>query len=207
MEAFLGSVTFLFVVLNPFFLSVYLLDLIDEMDLKSFTRVLLRGALISTLVFIGVAWGGDWIFQQILHVRFAAFLIFGGIVFLLIGLMFVFQGPQSLNQLRGNPEHVAGSIAMPFMIGPGTISASILAGKDNGMLCSALAILLAVGGVVAVVIGLKFALDFVKKRNEKLVARYVEVMGRVMALVVGTLAIELILQGIERWWEGFSATM
>jgi small neutral amino acid transporter SnatA (MarC family) len=31
------------------------------------------------------------------------------------------------------------------------------------------------------------------------VQRYVEVAGRVMALVVGTFAIEMIMQGVQAW--------
>jgi multiple antibiotic resistance protein len=30
--------------------------------------------------------------------------------------------------MRGAPEHLAGTIAMPFMIGPGTISAAVVTG-------------------------------------------------------------------------------
>ena len=64
---------------------------------------------------------------------------------MLIGLQFIFKGPGALRSIRGNPEHIAGSVALPIMIGPGTISASILAG-------SRLAPGLAVAGIAFAVI-------------------------------------------------------
>lgn len=39
--------------------------------------------------------------------------------------------------------------------------------------------------------------DPLQKRNERLLNRYVEVVGRVVALFTGTYAIEMIARGIE----------
>ena len=48
-------------------------------------------------------------------------------------------------------------------------------------------------------IGLKKVHDIVRTRNEPLIERYVEVAGRIVALVVGTYAIEMIMQGASVW--------
>jgi multiple antibiotic resistance protein len=50
-----------------------------------------------------------------------------------------------------------------------------------------------------VVLTLKRFHDFVKPRNEGLVQRYIEIAGRVTALVVGTFAIEMIMLGAGTW--------
>jgi hypothetical protein len=50
-------------------------------------------------------------------------------------------------------------------------------------------------------LGLKGTHDFVRTRNEPLIERYVEVAGRVVALVVGTYSIEMIMQGLSFWVE------
>jgi multiple antibiotic resistance protein len=199
MEDFVRSATLMFVLLNPFMMSIYLIDLIQELDWKTFNRVLIRGALISLSVFVACAWIGDAIFTRVLQARFASFLIFGGLVFLIIGLRFVFQGSETLKGLRGSPEHLGGSIAMPFMIGPGTVSASILAGTRLNPVPAALSIMLALGSVVLALILLKWLHDFVKQRNERLIQRYLEITGRITALIIGTFAVEMILQGIEAW--------
>src|SRR5690606_6360041 len=125
---FLESMSLMIVLLNPFLMSIYLLDLIESLDDRVFMATLARGAAIATAVFCAFAAGGDAIFSDFLQVRFASFLIFGGVLFMLIGLRFALQGTATLVQLRGAPEHIAGSIAMPFMVGPGTVSASVMAG-------------------------------------------------------------------------------
>ena len=92
----------LFVLLNPFLLAIYLLNLVRELDLKTFARVVSAGAFIASAVFFPFAWLGDAIFTNVLQARFAAFLIFGGIVFLIIGLRFVFEGPHAIEMLAAD---------------------------------------------------------------------------------------------------------
>ena len=189
----------LFVLLNPFLLSVYLLDLIQDLDLRTFGRVLARASVISGVVFVVFAWAGDAVFSQVLQVRFCAFQVFGGIVFLVIAIRFVLVGSQAITSLRGSAEHLAGSIAMPFMIGPGTVSASVLAGTRLPIWLAALTIFAALLTTVFAVILLKTVHDLIHTRNKGLVERYVEIVGRISALVIGTIAIEMILQGIDSW--------
>lgn len=200
-QVFISSLMLLLMLLNPFLLILYLVDLVQDLDSGEFRRVMFRAGLISSAVFSAFALLGDVIFEDLLQARFASFQIFGGIVFLLIGIQFVFIGPGALRTMRGAPEHIAGSIAMPIMIGPGTVSASILAGSRLPPLQAVAGIFLTVLVTVAVVLLLKWLHDFVKPRNEKLIERYVEVMGRVTALVVGTYSIEMIMQGLASWLE------
>ena len=115
--AIVKSATLLLVLLNPFLLAVYLLGIIRDLKLAAFSWVMFRAAVISGIVFVCFAWLGDYIFADVLQVRFSSFLVFGGIVFLISGIRFVFQGPEAVELLRGSPEHIAGAVAMPFMIG------------------------------------------------------------------------------------------
>jgi len=198
-QDFISSILLLLMLLNPFLLIIYLLDLVQDLEAADFRRVLVRAGLISTSVFSVFALLGDVIFEELLQARFASFQIFGGVIFLLIGIQFVFTGPGALRKTRGDPEHIAGSIAMPIMIGPGTVSASILAGGSQPGYLAVVGIGCAVALTVGVMLLLKRLHDFVKPRNEKLIERYVEVMGRITALVVGTYAIEMIMQGAISW--------
>lgn len=199
MDSFTKSFLLLFMLLNPFLLIIYLVDLVQEMEFRDFSRVVKRAGWISSGIFIGFALLGELIFKNLLQAQFASFQIFGGIIFLVIGMQFVFKGPDAIKSLRGKPEHIAGAIAMPIMIGPGTVSASILAGEQLQPLWAIASILLAVGLVVIIMIGLKKLHDIVRTRNEPLIERYVEVAGRVVALVIGTYSIEMIMQGLSHW--------
>jgi hypothetical protein len=50
-RVFIDSTLLLFVLHNPFLLSIYLLNLIQELDRKTFLAALLQGTLISAVVF------------------------------------------------------------------------------------------------------------------------------------------------------------
>lgn len=196
---FLRSSILLFVILNPFLMTIYLIPIAQKLSPSAFRRVLANGALTSLVVFVGFAFTGDRVFTDVLQVRFGAFLIFGGLVFLIISLRFVLVGPDAIEQLYGKPAHVSGAIAMPFMIGPGTVSASILAGARLPPLLAALAILAGLGATVGCVLALRKILDSLRSRHEVLVERYVDVVGRVSAVIMGTIAVQMGLNGIDLW--------
>ena len=199
MSDFIQSSALLFILLNPFLLVVYMIDVFAKLPPATFRGVVFRAGIISSIVFSAAALLGDVLFRDILQAQFASFQVFGGIVFLLIALRFVFEGNSAIAMLRGESQHLAGAIAMPVMIGPGTIGASILIGKRLTQLNAVMAVFAAVLVSVAVIVLLKYLHDYVRERNERLVGRYIEIAGRVTALVVGTFAIEMIMRGIEGW--------
>lgn len=198
-EPFYRSVILLFALLNPFLMSIYLLDLIQNLEWKRFRGGLSGGALISTGVFISFAVMGDFFFSDLLQVRFASFLIFGGLVFLMIGLKFMLQGSEAIGGLRGDDGNIAETVAVPFMIGPGTISASVLIGSRLESLPAIGSICLAMILTVMSLLLLKRLYDFIRERNEEIVSRYVSIAGRVSGLIIGTFAVEMVLQGIDSW--------
>lgn len=203
MTEYLRSAALLLVLLNPFLVIVYLVDLVEKLDRRQFNRVLVRAGLISTAVFWCFAVLGDAIFSSLIQAKFASFQVFGGIVFLLIGLQFVFRGPKAIEILQGESQHIAGAVAMPVMIGPGTISASVVIGQRHSPLIAISIIVLTVIASVLVMMGLKKLHDFVRPRNEQLVQRYIEIAGRITALFVGTVAVDMIMQGLGSWMQGF----
>ncbi len=195
----LRAVGLLVMLLNPFLLIVYLVDIVQKVNTRLFARILIRAGFISSAVFVLFAIGGDFIFNFLLQAKFESLQIFGGVILLIIGIQFVFKGNSAIEGLRGDPEHIAGSLAMPIMIGPGTISASMITGKELSALYASMAILLALVFTILIMIGLKMTYDYVIPRKEKLVERYIEITGRITALVVGTYAIDLIMQGLKGW--------
>ena len=121
----------------------------------------------------------------------------------MIGLQFAFKGTSAIEVLRGKSQHLVGAIAMPVLIGPGTLSASVVIGKRLEPLVACCAILLAVGISVSLMLLLKQLHDHVNATREELVQRYIEIAGRVTALYVGTVSIEMIMQGLQTWAQKF----
>lgn len=201
MSDFLRSILLLLVLLNPFLVIVYLIDIVEKLDQSLFQKVLIRAGLISSIVFCCFAILGDTIFTGVFNIRFASFQIFGGVIFLIIGIQFVFKGPAAIQILRGESKHIAGAIAMPILIGPGTISASVVIGKRNDMFYSCIAIIIAVIVCIMTILLLKLIHDLIRKKREELIQRYFDIAGRITALFVGSLAIEMIILGIQSWVE------
>lgn len=199
---FAKSVLLIFILLNPFILSVYLNELLRRLSFSEFAGQVIRAGVISLVVFMLFAWAGDSIFEDVLQVSFAAFLVFGGITFLVVGIRLILGAKRPISALDPESGEAYGAIAMPFIVGPGTISAAVFAGSALELPSAAMAITLGLGGAIAAILVIKWLHDFVRTRNERLVERYTEVAGRVTALFTGTFAIELIFTGLERWLSG-----
>lgn len=203
MTDFARSTTLLLVLLNPFLVVIYLTDVLQKLHRRQFGLVLLRAGLIASAVFCCFAIVGDAMFKTVVQAHFASFQIFGGIVFLLIGLQFVFRGPGAIEILRGESEHLAGAIAMPVLIGPGTVSASVVLGQRHEPLVACAAVVTAVAICLATMALLKSLYDYVRPRREALIQRYIEIAGRITALFVGTIAVEMVMQGVRAWAKKF----
>lgn len=202
---FAKSVLLIFILLNPFILSVYLEQVIRALSLREFSRQMIRAGVISLVVFLLFAWGGEAVFQDVMQVSFAAFLVFGGIIFLVVGIRLILGVKHPLQALDPESGEVSGAIAMPFIVGPGTISAAVFAGSELKMTQAFTAITLGLGLAIGAMLIIKWLHDYVRTRNERLVTRYTEVAGRVTALFTGTFAIELIFTGMERWLAALAA--
>ncbi|MDT8398417.1 MAG: MarC family protein [Pseudomonadales bacterium] len=199
MELFSQSLLLIFVLLNPFIMSIYLITLVKGVDLGSFTRLMVRAGLISYLIFFLFAWLGEVIFDSVLQIRFLAFMIFGGLTFLIIGTRLILGIGPPVAAINPQSREIVGAIAMPFIVGPGTISASVIAGTELGIVQAALAIALGLAAAIAAMILFKKVHDYVQTRHERYVERYVEIAGRITALFTGSFAVDMILKGIERW--------
>lgn len=193
----------LFVLLNPFLVIIYLVDIVQKLDLRRFSLILARAGLISTLVFCCFVLLGDAVFSYLVRAEFASFQIFGGVVFLIIGIQFVLKGNTAIEVLRGESDHLAGAIAMPILIGPGTISASVIVGNRLNTLPAILSIITAVWISISIMIVLKYIHDKVRPVKEPLIERYIEITGRITALFVGTVSVEMIMRGLKEWYKQF----
>ncbi|MCG9483426.1 MarC family protein [Acinetobacter pittii] len=195
---FISTFILFFSLLNPFLMSIYMIGLIRHTETRVFNKALIQGGLIAYVVFLLFAWGGEAIFNRYLNVRFESFLIFGGLIFLVIGYRYVFQGADTIGEMRGAPEHLAGTVAMPFMIGPGTISAAVVTGMSMSLLEAAIVIALVLILSCSVLIAMKFSHDHLRYSHAKYIDRYFDIVGRLAALLIGTIAVDMIVNGVTR---------
>ncbi|MBU3847331.1 MAG: MarC family protein [Candidatus Acinetobacter avistercoris] len=192
----LHSFALFFSLLNPFLMSIYMLGIIRNSDAKTFNMALIQGSLISLVVFIIFAKTGEAFFNDVLHVRFESFQIFGGIIFLVIGYRYVFEGADTIGVMRGAPNHLAGTIAMPFMIGPGTISAAVITGVRLSLMETIIVIFITLFLTCSILILMKYAHDHLQHKYSNYIDLYVDIVGRLAALLIGTIAIDMIVTGV-----------
>ena len=187
------------VLLNPFLIIVYLIDIVKKKSRELFLKILIRAGVISFFAFSMFALLGDSIFKDVFNASFASFQIFGGIVFLITGLQFIFKGGASIETLRGESKHVAGAIAMPIFIGPGTISYSVIIGERLDKISAVVAIAITLILCVFIIYVLKWIHDKIQSTKEELIEQYIDIAGRVIAFLLGTISIELIMNGTGYW--------
>ncbi len=204
MDEMISSITMLLVLLNPFLIIVYLIDIVKKKSKAIFIRVMIRAGIISSIVFCSFALLGDTIFKSVFNASFASFQIFGGVIFLLTGIQFVFKGGSSIESLRGESKYVAGAIAMPIFIGPGTVSYSVFIGERLSKVNAVIAILCAVTLCVSIILLLKTVHDRIQKQKEELIEQYIDIAGRIIAFLIGTVSIELIMNGLGYWMKNLS---
>ncbi|OGH00002.1 MAG: hypothetical protein A2600_09255 [Candidatus Lambdaproteobacteria bacterium RIFOXYD1_FULL_56_27] len=199
MDPFLGSTTLFFFLLNPFLMSTLLIDLVQGLTFRSFVWVLFKAGAISVLVWSGFATFGEAIFTQVLQVDFEAFMIFGGLILLVIGYRYMFVGVKAIKELRGEGKSLVGSVAMPVMIGPGTISAAVWSGKALGPLMGSLSVLVATLLLLFFMLVFKRLYDHEIVRHKAWIESYIDIAGRLSALLIGSFAVQMIYTGLKDW--------
>src|SRR5680860_1352690 len=135
------SIVNFLVLMNPIALFLYILPLKKEVGLRKFINIVARATIISYLVYTAFAISGEQFFY-LLQIDFEAFRIFGGLVLTALALIFILQGKKSLITTTGEVNRIAAEIALPFMVGAGTITISIIIGRQQGSLGAALIIFL-----------------------------------------------------------------
>lgn len=194
------SFALLFALLNPFLLAVYMLEAIRSLSGAAFRVVVVKGAIVALAVFALFAVAGDSIFGRVVPARFASFQIFGGLVFLQIGLRYVLTGAEAITAIRGPLRTDAGAVAFLYFVGPGTISASIVVGGRHDVPTALAVVTAAVALATAAMIVLKLAFDRVRARRASMLDRELEILGRMAGLLVGTFAVDMMLSGAATFW-------
>jgi len=201
MEAFFGSLVSFLAILNPFALCLYLEEVMAKFERKGFVRVLASACAFSLAVFLLCAYGGEPFLRRVLRVKPEAMRVFGGLIFLIVGYNYAVKGYRTAEMLRGSLEDIPAAIAMPLMIGAGTITQSILIGKALPLWEWVLVLTLGVAAAFAIVVAFKVIRDHVRARREAIFDRYVAVLARVNGLIIGAISVNMVVTGLRALWE------
>jgi multiple antibiotic resistance protein len=193
----IASIIVFLVLLNPFALFIYLQPVMRELSEKDFHKVLLKASLISFVIFTLFVMAGDIIFQRVLQINFEAFRIFGGIIIFTLAFLYIVQGKKSLITMKENLDDLASEIALPFMVGAGTISLCIVMSHKFSVPKGIL--------ILGIIMVLHYIIIFllIKIRNlfsQKFRVAFdknMEIALRLNGLFVGAIGINMIIVGID----------
>lgn len=186
------------VMLNPLALFVYVKNVREELSDRDYYKVLLKANIISFVIYVFFAVFGATLFNKVFNIEFESFRIFGGIVLLSLALVIIIQGRRSVVTLKGSLDDIAGEVAIPFMVGPGTISVSIIVGNDFDPLSSIfiIGVAMAVGYVIVLTLSImrkRLLHEHARKTFDKKLGTYLRLNG----FFIGAIGVNMIITGIN----------
>lgn len=186
------------VMLNPFALFLYLTPVWKELSTRDFYKVLLKASLISFFTFTVFLVSGTFLFKKVFRLDFEAFRIFGGIIIFSFAYYFVAKGHRAFIQLKENLDEVASEIALPFMVGAGTITRTILIGNELALIKGILTLFIIMGINFILISSLKFIRDSLRLRKLQIAFdKNMEVLLRITGFFLGAIGVDMVVKGIK----------
>jgi multiple antibiotic resistance protein len=193
----ISSILAFLAMLNPFALFLYLEPVRKDLSFKSFLIVLLKATLISFIICLAFFYTGTLVFEKFFQINFESFRIFGGIIIFSFAYFFIVKGQRALIIMKENLDDLASEIALPFMIGAGTISLSILLSQSTSNLIGTFALILIFGInflILALLTSIRKGIE--KKKLRTAFDKNMEILLRLNGFFIGAIGVNMILQGI-----------
>jgi len=183
--------------LNPFALFVYTLPLKKEFGIGRYIKIMTFASLISASIYLLFALSGTYLFEHVLKIRFDSLRIFGGVVLLAFALSYIVQGKESFITIKGKLSKIASEVALPFMVGAGTIALSVVIGGEFSALGTILTIIMVMIANLAIVACLAFVRHKLVDRFKTVFDENIEIILRLNGFIVGAFGVDLIITGIQ----------
>jgi len=201
MEMMLKSLVQSFAILNPIALSLYLAGVMEELDRRNFARVLAGACIIFLLAACAFALAGEALLVDWLGVCPEAPRTFGGTVFFIVAYDYIVKGYKAVEILHGSLSHLPSAIALPFMIGAGTITQSILVGKRHAPAASVGVTATGVAFAFLVVFGFKLIRGCLEGAREELFDKYANILARLNGLLIGAISTGIVVSSLRDLWQ------
>ncbi len=189
----------LFVVIDPVGTIPVFLYAAASVPARLHAKFALRGVITATLVLLFFLVAGQLLLESI-GLRLGAFQIAGGIVLFLFALTMIFGESKPQAEIEeAESEDLSGAVfplAMPSIASPGAILAVVILTDNHRISLTDQAITAA---LLLVVLGLTFVLLLLASRIHRLIGDTgASVVSRVMGLILATVAVDAVLQGLEQ---------
>jgi len=194
----LSSIIAFLVMLNPFALFLYLEPVRQDLNYEDFLKVIFKATIISFIICLIFFYFGDMIFQNILQINFESFRIFGGIIIFSFAYYFIVKGQKALILMKEDLDNLASEIALPFMVGAGSISLSILFSQKMSYFLGTISLIIIFGiNFLLLMILTKFRESIDAKKIRIAFDKNMEILLRLNGFLIGAIGIDMILTGIK----------
>ena len=183
----LMSFVTIFLIMDPFPSLITFLRYTKNHSDKERRACATRAVLIAGLIAILFLFLGQ-ILLDLMQITLSDFKIAGGIVIALLGIETVL-GINLGNQAKSNLNDLAVLIATPLLTGPGVVTSIIVLSRDNGILTTLIALLLALFVCWVLFI---YSISIRKAAGEQ----KIEIISRVVGLLLVALGVSFVKQGL-----------
>jgi multiple antibiotic resistance protein len=202
----LAAILSFLVMLNPFALFLYLKPVMGGLSDTDFRGVFLKASIISFSIFLVFLLLGDIVFQKVFRINFESFRIFGGIVLFSFAYMFIVQGKKAFIQIKGDLHDLASEIALPFMVGAGTISLTVLMSEQLVLWQGVVSLFLIMLINFVFIMGMKqIRRSMRSKRVQQAFDKNMELLLRINGFFLGAIGIDMVVTGIQNLISGAGA--
>ncbi len=192
----------LFAILNPMAVTPVLLSMTDQLEAHQRRFIVIRSTIIVMILSIGILFLGR-AFLELLGVPISSFRFAGGLLFLLSALrtFMTETTKESTSQATMKAKEVtevelteiaAVPLALPLLLGPGTITLILTLSTNYPLLPVFMAIIIAVLLSGAFLLSSNIMMKLLKPIG-------IRILARLMALVVASVGIEFIHQSLIDW--------
>jgi len=194
----ISSIIEFLVMLNPFALFLYLEPVRKDLSHKDYVKVIFKATLISFFVIMLFFFLGETIFDKIFQIDFESFRIFGGIIIFSYAYFYIVKGQKAMIVIKETLDDLASEIALPFMVGAGAISLSVIVSyrhsTKEGLLIHVMVFVLN----FLILFALKKFRDMLDGRKLRVAYdKNIEVLLRLNGFFIGAIGINMMLTGIK----------
>jgi len=188
----------LLVMLNPFAIFLYIEPIRKALDYKNLIKVIFKASLISFIILILFFLFGNAFFENYLKINFESFRIFGGFIIIVFAFQYIMKGKEALISMKEDLDDLASEIALPFMVGAGTISVSILMSKSLNIFVGffVMALVFILNFIILIsLINLRMLID--KKKFKIAFDKNMGILIRLNGFFIGAIGVDMIITSLK----------
>ena len=186
MEGLLEAFITLFVIMDPVGNLPLFISLTKGMPIKEVKKNIDRSVFVAAVLLFVFLFLGLRIFE-FFRINLDSFQIAGGIILLIMGILYVFG--LSLKYVKHHGNDLSIPIGTPLLTGPGVITTTIILVKESGTLVTVIAAFLT--------LLLTWLILFNASKLYRILGEHwTDIISRIMGIILAAIAIEFITKGV-----------